>query len=154
MIRIPLYGQMLKISKTIFLIREKYSHFYRNDIESSQTLIQAIIKDINLHKNEFHVIIRIQFSLQLVTTKTINRSQGLSLHDLAFDPTNVKKHSLAYIALSHIQRKETKLYLLAPLQHENFYVDPKVHIDEQTKNQWNLDTINSSIEEYTRFSYN
>jgi len=35
---------------------------------------------------------------------------------------------LTYITLSHIQTKE-KLFLLAPFQYENFYVDPKVHIE-------------------------
>jgi hypothetical protein len=39
----------------------------------------------------------------------------------------LKKHGLTYITLSCIQTKE-KLFLLVPLQHENFYVDPRVHI--------------------------
>jgi hypothetical protein len=30
------------------------------------------------------------------------------------------------MTLSHIQTKE-KLFLLAPFQHETFYVDPKIH---------------------------
>ncbi len=35
---------------------------------------------------------------------------------------------LTYITLSCIQTKEN-LFLLAPLQYENFYVDPKIHIE-------------------------
>jgi hypothetical protein len=35
-----------------------------------------------------------------------------------------------------------KLFLLTPLQHESFYVDPKLQVVE---NNCNLDTINSSI---------
>jgi hypothetical protein len=35
---------------------------------------------------------------------------------------------LTYTTLSHIWTKE-KLFLLVPLQHEIFYVDPKVHIE-------------------------
>jgi hypothetical protein len=47
---------------------------------------------------------------------------------LGFDPTNIKKHGLTYITLSCIETKE-KLFLLAPFQHEIFYVDPKVHVE-------------------------
>jgi hypothetical protein len=61
------------------------------------------------------------------------------LADLAFDPTNVNKHSLAYMILSHLQPKNSKLNrLLAPLQHERFYVDPKVHLE--LNNQKNTGT--------------
>jgi hypothetical protein len=44
------------------------------------------------------------------------------LDELAFDHTNVKKHGLSYITLSYIQTKE-RLYLLIPLQHQNFHID-------------------------------
>jgi len=46
---------------------------------------------------------------------------------LVFDVINIKKNGLTYLTLSHIQIKE-KLFLLAPFQHENLYVDPRVHI--------------------------
>ncbi len=46
---------------------------------------------------------------------------------MVFDFTNVKKYGLTYTTLSHIWTKE-KLVLLTPLQHENFYVDPRVHL--------------------------
>jgi hypothetical protein len=46
---------------------------------------------------------------------------------LVFDLTNVKKHGLTYITLSCIRTKE-KLFLLAPFQHEFFYVDPRIHV--------------------------
>jgi hypothetical protein len=55
---------------------------------------------------------KIQFPIQLVATKTIHCYQGLSLDELVFDPTNVKKHGLTYIPLSRIRTKE-KLFLLA-----------------------------------------
>jgi hypothetical protein len=54
--------------------------------------------------------------------------QGLSLDELVFDPTNVRKHGLTYTSLSRIQTKE-KLFLLVLFQHEFFYVDPKVHVE-------------------------
>jgi hypothetical protein len=47
---------------------------------------------------------------------------------LVFDPTNIKKHGLTYTTSSHIWTKEN-LFLLNPLQHENFYVDSRVHIE-------------------------
>jgi hypothetical protein len=44
-----------------------------------------------------------------------------------FYHTNIKKHGLTYITLSSNQTKE-KLFLLAPLQYEFFYVDPRIHV--------------------------
>jgi hypothetical protein len=39
----------------------------------------------------------------------------------------LKKHGLTYITLFHIRTKKI-LFLLGPLQHEIFYVDPRVHV--------------------------
>jgi len=50
------------------------------------------------------------------------------LNELVFDPTNFRKHGLTYITSSHIRTKE-KLILLTPLQHEFFYVDPRIHVE-------------------------
>jgi hypothetical protein len=60
-----------------------------------------------------------------------NYATSNGLVNLVFDPTNVKKHKLTYIILFHIQMKEN-LYLLIPFQHQNFCVDPRVHIKVQT----------------------
>jgi hypothetical protein len=84
------------------LVREKSTQLYTNNIQSNWTSIEPIIKDIKIGKNQTHIITRIQFSIQLAITKTIHQSQGLSLDELAFDPTNVKKHGLSYIVFSHI----------------------------------------------------
>jgi hypothetical protein len=105
-----------------------YSHYYDNNIESKCTPIELIIKDIRVGKSQSFIITRIQFQIQLATTITIHSSQGLSLDELVFDPTNVKKHGLTYTTLFHIPTKE-KLFLLTPFQHENFYVDLKVHME-------------------------
>ncbi len=43
----------------------------------------------------------------------------------------LKKNGLTYTSLSQIQTKEN-LFLLIPLQHENFYVDPRIHIEMKT----------------------
>jgi hypothetical protein len=110
------------------LTRKKYNHYYNNNIESKWTPIEPIIKDIRVGKSQSFIITKIQFPIQLTTSKITYRSQGLSLNELVFDPTNVKKHGLTYITLSHIRTKE-KLILLALFQHEIFYVDPKVHVE-------------------------
>jgi hypothetical protein len=47
------------------------------------------IKDIRVGKSQSFIITRIQFSIQLATTKTIHFSRGLSLNELVFYPTNV-----------------------------------------------------------------
>jgi len=49
------------------------------------------------------------------------------LNELVFDHDNVEKHGLTYITLSHIEQKKN-YFLLIPLQHEFFYVDPRVHV--------------------------
>jgi hypothetical protein len=109
------------------LIREKYSHYY-NNIESKWTPIKSIIKDIKVGKSQSFIIKHIQFPIQFATTRTIHHFQGLSLNELVFDPTNMKKHGLKYTTLSQVQTKE-KIFLLIPLQHENLKADPKVHIE-------------------------
>jgi hypothetical protein len=88
-------------SKIGTLIRKKYNHYY-NNIESKWTPIEPIIKDIKVGKSQSFIITRIQFPIQLVTTKTIHHCQGLSLDELVIDFTNIKKHGLTYTTLSHI----------------------------------------------------
>jgi hypothetical protein len=102
--------------------REKSSHLYTNEIENDWTPIEPLVKEIRVGKVQSHLITRIQFPVQLVAARTIHRSQGLSLDELAFDPTNVKMHGLTNTALSRIRTKE-KLYLLAPLEDQFFCVD-------------------------------
>jgi hypothetical protein len=91
--------------KTRILIQEKSIHLYTNNIQLDWTLIEPIIKNIRIDKNQSHIITRIQFPIQLVITRTLYWSKGFSLDGLAFDLTNVKKHGL-YIVISHIQTKE------------------------------------------------
>jgi len=86
--------------------REKSTHLYINNIQPNWSWIEPIIKDIRIGKNQSHIITRIQLLTQLVATRIIHRSQGLSLNDLAFGPTNGNKHGLSYIVISHIQTKE------------------------------------------------
>jgi hypothetical protein len=70
---------MFQNSKIRTLIREKYIHYYDNNIKSKWTPIELIIKYIRVGKSQSFIIIRIQFPIQLAITRTIHRSQGLSL---------------------------------------------------------------------------
>ncbi len=72
------------------LTKEKYSHYYDNN-ESKWTPIEPIIKDIRIDKFQSFIITRIQFSIQLVATRTIHHSQGLSLDELVFYVIYIKK---------------------------------------------------------------
>jgi hypothetical protein len=83
------------------LTKEKSTYLIRT-IFKLNTKIESIIKDIRIGKNKILIIIKIQFSIQLTTTRTIHQSQGLLLDDLVFNPTNVRKHGLSYSALFHI----------------------------------------------------
>jgi hypothetical protein len=119
---------MFQNSKIWTLIRKKYSHYYDNDIESKWTPIEPIIKNIKIGKFQSFILRRIKFSIQLATIIIIHHFQGLSLDELVFDPTNIQKHGLTYTTISHIWTKE-KLFLLTPLHHEDFYVDPRIHVE-------------------------
>ncbi len=82
-------------------IREKSTHLYTNNIQPNWTPVEPIIKNIRIGKIQSHIIIRIQLLIQLATTRTIHQSQGLSLNDLAFGHTNVKKqdyHIVLFLA--------------------------------------------------------
>jgi hypothetical protein len=65
---------MFQNSEIGALIREKCNHYYDNKIESKWTPIEPIIKDIRIGKSQSFIITRIQFLIQLATTKTIHRS--------------------------------------------------------------------------------
>jgi hypothetical protein len=84
------------------LKREKYNHYYNNNIESKWTPIELIIKDIRLGKSQSFIITKIQFSIQPALIRTIHYFEGLSLDELIFDPTNGKKYGLIYTKSSCI----------------------------------------------------
>jgi hypothetical protein len=56
------------------LTREKYSHYYDNNIKSKWTPIEPIIKDIRVGKSQSFIITRIQFPIQFATTRTVHCS--------------------------------------------------------------------------------
>ncbi len=70
------------------------------------TLIEPISKDIQIGSNCLHIITRTQFPIQLVITRTLHRTHGLTLDYLTFDPNNVHKHGLTYTKKIHVKKKE------------------------------------------------
>jgi hypothetical protein len=84
------------------LTREKYNHYYNNNIESKWTPIEPIIKNIKVGKSQSFIITKIQFPIQFAIVRTIHHFEGLSLNEFAFDPINAEKHELTYITLSHL----------------------------------------------------
>ena len=63
--------------------RFSHSHLYKSyDIDSTWTPIESVAKGIRIGKNQSHLIMQIQFLIQLVAGKTIHRAQILSLDDL------------------------------------------------------------------------
>ncbi len=54
------------------LAKEKSTHLYTNNIQSNWTPIKSIIKDTKTSKNQFHIITRIQFPIQLTLVKNIH----------------------------------------------------------------------------------
>ncbi len=94
---------MFQNSKIGTLTREKYSHYYDNNIESKW--IQLVIKDIKVSKSQSFIKTMIQFPIQLVATRTIHHFQGLSLDDLVFYPTKVFLNGLTYTTFSIFKQK-------------------------------------------------
>jgi hypothetical protein len=101
---------------------------YEHEIHPTWTPVEPISKDIPIGSNSFHIIIRTQFSIQLVPTCTIHQTQGLTFDYLSFDPTNVYKHGLTYTTFYHVKKKEF-LSLLQPLQMNFFQIDPSVAME-------------------------
>jgi hypothetical protein len=66
---------MFQNCKIETLTREKYNHYYDNNIESKWTPSEPIIKDIRVGKSESFIITRIQFPIQFVAIRTIHHFQ-------------------------------------------------------------------------------
>jgi len=64
---------MFQNCKIRTLTREKYNHYYNNNIESKWTPIEPIVKNIRIGKSQSFIITRIRFSIQLAIVKTIHR---------------------------------------------------------------------------------
>jgi hypothetical protein len=56
---------------------------------------------MKVSKSKSFIITRIQVPIQLAVIRTIHRSQKLSLDELVFDPTNIKKMGYIYSIILH-----------------------------------------------------
>ncbi len=111
MIWIKFYNPQIGIN-----MRIQYSQTYKYflALEKNWTLIEWKIAKIQKGNNLFHIIKRIQFSIQLNMGQTIHCAQGLTFDALAFNHHGVTKDELEYTTLLQIHLKK-HLYLLFPL---------------------------------------
>jgi hypothetical protein len=65
----PFIWIMFQSFKIGTLTREKYCHYYDNNIESKWTPIEPIIKDVKVDKSHSFIITMIQFPIQLAIEK-------------------------------------------------------------------------------------
>lgn len=69
--------------------RNKFKQLYDINISPNWTPILRIAKSLAMSHNKLQITIRKQFPIQLSCARTIHRTQGLTLDQLAFDPTGV-----------------------------------------------------------------
>jgi exonuclease III len=100
------------------------------DISNEWIPILRIAKPLSTTKNASHLKIRKQFPIKLASGRTTHRSQGLTLDNVAFDPTGIRIHGLVYTTLSRVRNIES-LYLLNALKMDNFKVKQKIDIEMQ-----------------------
>jgi len=84
--------------------------FQKNWCEQKRTLIEHKIVRIKIGNNPSHIIMKIQFPIQLTTTCMLHCSQKLFIDCLTFDPIGVIRHGLTYITLSRLYSKKQLFY--------------------------------------------
>ena len=104
---------------------QKLASLYSCHISEDWIPILRIARPISIIEKTRHLKIRKQFPIQLACARTIHRSQGLTLDNVAFDPSGIRKHGLGYIALSRVRNIQS-LYLLNALTKDNFRVKLKI----------------------------
>ena len=119
----------------------KFSFLYSKEISSDWTPILRTTKPVYVLAKTGNLKIRKQFPIQLTCARTIHRSQGLTLDNLAFDPLGIRRHGLVYTTLSRVRNIES-LYFLSPLKKQNFQIRHKIPVEMESlhKNaKWQLD---------------
>jgi hypothetical protein len=101
---------------------------YNSNTKSDWTPVLRISKPISTSGKIGRLKIRKQFPIKLACARTVHRSKGVTLDNVAFHLVGIQIHGLVYIALSHV-RSIDSLYLLSPLTKDNFKVKPKVDIE-------------------------
>ena len=127
--------------------RLKYKSLYTPGIHPMWTCIFPITKEIQIGINTNKKFHRTQFPIQQASARTIHRSQGLSLHSLAFSPDKCNKHGLTYTALSRVRTLEN-LHLLNPLNETHFTLDKNIQKETlrlSNNAKWDITFTNNNI---------
>jgi hypothetical protein len=126
----------------------KLSYLYNSNNGSEWTPILQISKPISTSTKTGLLKIRKQFLIKLACARTVHRSQGLTLDNVAFQPAGIRIHGLVYTTLSCV-RSIDSLYLLSPLTKDNFKVKQEVDIEMErlrTTAKWQLHYDYQSIQ--------
>jgi hypothetical protein len=111
-------------------------------IKKNWTPIEWKIIEIHIGGNHCHIIIIIQFPIQLAIMCIIHHAQGLTFDHLAFDSTRVTKHGLTYITLFKIYSKN-HLHIFSPLSNKKFQINHIIqeemsHLKTNTQYKWSI----------------
>ena len=104
---------------------KKMASLYSFHISEYWIPILRIERPISIIEKTRHLKIRKHFLVQLACAHTMHRSQGLTLDNVAFDPSGIRKHGLVYTTLSCVRNIQS-LYLLNALTKDNFRVKQKI----------------------------
>ena len=118
----------------------KLSYLYNSNTRSDWTPILWISKPISTSTKTGRLKIRKQIPIKLACARTVHKSQGLTLDNVAFQPVGIQIHGLVYTTLSCVKSIDS-LYLLSLLTKDNFKVKQKVYIEMEwlrTTVKWQL----------------
>jgi hypothetical protein len=75
---------------------KKLSYLYNSDTPHKWTHVLRIAKPISMIVKTGQVNIQKQFQIHLACARTIHKSQGLTLDNVAFNPNGIQKRGLVY----------------------------------------------------------
>ena len=126
---------------------KKLASLYSCHISKDWIPILRIARPISIIEKTRHLKIRKHFLVQLACAHTMHRSQGLTLDNVAFDSSGIRKNGLVYTDLSCVRNMQS-LYLLNALTKDNFRVKEKIASEmERLKKdaKWELGYYSQSI---------
>jgi hypothetical protein len=108
----------------------RLSYLYSIKISPERIPIFLIARPILKKTRNDYLKICKQFPVHLSCACTIHKSQGLTMDSVAFDLVGVRRHGLVYTTLLHVRRINS-LYLLSPLEMDNFNVKQNIVVEMQ-----------------------